>query len=488
MECSLCCENINKSTRKEVKCIRCNYIMCLMCYRRYLLEYVGEPECPNPDCKFPYTIEFIRSVTPKVFYGHEYQNKLIDDLLSRERSLLPATQAAAERIRKQKEYRKKTKEIKKELDDNKQEKEYISSRIEEIHKEKNSSKTNKTILLDEQGYLIFRQVELYKEMKTKSDILADMKSKMKQYNDNTIIKSDERKQFIMKCPDENCNGFLSQAYKCGTCDKYFCSKCHTVKKDREDKNHICDTETVETIKLLKQDTKPCPGCSVPITKISGCDQMWCTSCHVAFSWNTCKIEKSIIHNPHFYEFQRQQNNGIAPRVPGDVPCYENLDFPDIIVENLLTTQNQTFKFFKNCVLLVRNIRGRILPNYADRIGAHDNLDLRIKYLINELDDKSWKRCLKLRQKKLEKNREIHLIFRMFITTVVDTMHNFILNNTVLLEDQIKRIRIYVNQQLHEIFLRYDKTVTPCITINYFLEYLDKRCSSTFEEKTYILPY
>ena len=76
----------------------------------------------------------------------------------------------------------------------------------------------------------------------------------------------------------------------------------------------------ESAKLIKQETKPCPTCGVRIYKISGCDQIWCVECKVAFSWKTGIIDKGVIHNPHFYEHMKNNNNGIAPRNPHDEVC------------------------------------------------------------------------------------------------------------------------------------------------------------------------
>ena len=47
--------------------------------------------------------------------------------------------------------------------------------------------------------------------------------------------------------------------------------------------------------------------------------MYCTVCHTPFSWRTGRKVFGTIHNPHFYQWQRDQNDGVAPRVPGGDP-------------------------------------------------------------------------------------------------------------------------------------------------------------------------
>ena len=101
----------------------------------------------------------------------------------------------------------------------------------------------------------------------------------------------KRKKFIRKCPDQECMGFLSTAWKCEICKKTVCSKCldWKITADPEQNHavaeHVCDENNVKTAALLKKDTKPCPSCGEQITKISGCDQMWCPQCKNAWSWN-----------------------------------------------------------------------------------------------------------------------------------------------------------------------------------------------------------
>ena len=76
---------------------------------------------------------------------------------------------------------------------------------------------------------------------------------------------------------EDCRGFLSENYKCDLCQQTTCPDCNEIMEE----GHTCDEEAVQSAELIKKETKPCPKCGIRIFKIDGCDQMWCTECHVA---------------------------------------------------------------------------------------------------------------------------------------------------------------------------------------------------------------
>jgi hypothetical protein len=57
-----------------------------------------------------------------------------------------------------------------------------------------------------------------------------------------------------------------------------------------------------TIKMIQKESKPCPNCNEFISKISGCDQMFCVHCGTAFSWKTGQVERGTIHNPHAHQY------------------------------------------------------------------------------------------------------------------------------------------------------------------------------------------
>jgi hypothetical protein len=275
----------------------------------------------------------------------------------------------------------------------------------------------------------------------------------------------EKRKFIRKCPVTDCRGFLSSQWKCEVCENKICHECNEIKNDE----HTCLPENVETMKLLKKDTKPCPKCGTMIFKISGCAQMWCPDCHTAFNWNTMVIEKGVIHNPHFFDFQRL--GGAVARNPGDIPC-----------GGIPTAQD----LYKACNLDVRRWRGFAPPEtkcifdfcqlvtHLERVemnnrrAEENNLELRLKYLSNDLSEDGYKNILQKNEKAREKTRDINNIIDMFVHTGSDILRQFV--NKDLSVEQIKEIIEnlinYSNDTLQVISKRYS-CVVPQINISTF---------------------
>ena len=141
----------------------------------------------------------------------------------------------------------------------------------------------------------------------------------------------QKSEFTYKCPVDNCNGFLNERFECGICDNKICRHCMEIKGEY----HECDEDKKETVKLLRQDTKPCPKCGELIHKLpNGCDQMYCIKCHTAFSWRTGQLERGHIHNPEYYRWMRENGRDI-PRNPLDViydPCgNEIIDYTSLLI-------------------------------------------------------------------------------------------------------------------------------------------------------------
>ena len=181
------------------------------------------------------------------------------------------------------------------------------------------------------------------------------------------------------------------------------------------------------MKLLKKDSKPCPSCGTLITKIDGCDQMWCTqpSCHTAFSWRTGKKVFGTIHNPHFIQFS--MHNGTAERNPQDVPCG---GLPDVYVffnnvRHYAKFHSLSSTLFDSFSLPIRGLR-HLIHVEEDRYRVTDvrdvNTDLRVKYLLNEIDDDKLATTIITRDTARMKKKAFHDIIVMTMHTGTDIMN------------------------------------------------------------------
>ena len=113
-------------------------------------------------------------------------------------------------------------------------------------------------------------------------------------------------QTSRRCAHDGCRGFLREDGTCALCEKQTCTICWVAESPGGE--HVCSASDL----LIAAETKPCPTCQVPIYRIDGCYQMWCTQCHTAFSWTTGQVEIGVVHNPHYLEWQRRQG-AVTPR-------------------------------------------------------------------------------------------------------------------------------------------------------------------------------
>lgn len=394
--CPVCMEDFTKQKYKPCTCSFCDYTCCLQCSKRYLLDTTTEPRCMS--CKRGFMREHLLTMFPASFIKGEYARHHQIILFERERCLLPQSQSNINTDTKIKTIEQKISFLRKQK---------LQAKKELRNTLDNPSTTDRNSVLKQWR----RQV---REINRR---ICDHKAEIFEVIVG-ICEDTTRPKQIRKCPSPECRGFLANN-KCNLCKTEVCPSCWEIVMPHTD--HVCNPDTIETVKVMKRDTKNCPNCTTPIFKISGCSQMWCTKCHVAFDWQTLKIETGVIHNPHYYEYQRTQNGGQAPRVRGDDNGQNAIpDVPTCLFHWSRLPHDVSDRLI-NIHLMVSHLCQDEIPRFPTVYDNQDNEDIRQQYLKQEICEERFKSTLQRRDKKQTLRREMRQIYEMFGNSVGDIL-------------------------------------------------------------------
>ena len=436
MTCPICIDKFNASTRAKCKCAYCDYETCRKCLQTYLLSIAEDAHCMN--CKKKWSREQVDGLVSKTFRNKDLKKRREELLFDKEKALLPASQAEVQRVRE-------------------------VNRLTTLRKELEEHKRS-----------------LYQQLREVADNLHDITRQVWRLERGTGMDPELniKKHFTIHCPKEDCRGYVSsENWECAMCNIKVCKDCHEVV---EHENHECKPDNIETAKILKKETRNCPGCSTMIYKIAGCNQMWCTQCHTSFNWVTGQVEKGIVHNPHFYEWQQQNGHLANQRNLGDIPCgglpsvsqitrllhqFRAMNgYMDKLVESNVLIEKKLYNIHRLAV----HIERVEMPTFRVNLET-DNLDLRVKYLMNEYTEEEFKFELQKREKKLHKKKEIYDVFEMYVFTVLDLFRNLTEEIKAYTEysqieawqKQVGQLQDFANTQFSKISKRYNCT-TPNI--------------------------
>ncbi len=310
----------------------------------------------------------------------------------------------------------------------------------------------KTLLPQAQAYY-----ENEKEKKNVRDEIKECKKKLKmlflKQNDLMHNKKIETKIFVKKCMNENCRGFLEEDWNCKLCSFETCKKCNTIKFE----NHECNSGDVETFKLIKKEIKSCPTCGMGIYKIEGCDQMFCTECATAFSWRTGKIETSRIHNPHYFEYLK--NNNITERNHLDFVCGREFDFTFFCLIIRKIKNNEIADWCRYICQRINHLISVDLRYYSNDDSKQKCLITRVKYISNDITEKQFKQRLHQINKKSLFKKEMADILDMFCKTTIDIFYRHIHTDNRFYYDKLKfeflKLLEYTNENLKIICENYN---------------------------------
>jgi len=343
-------------------------------------------------CRKEWNLDMMNKHFPKTFLREEYRKMRETILFEEEKTFLPPLQGEAERILSLRKCEKEQVEIQTRITKNQQNEDQMVRDQRIIHR-----------ALETEYGKVYQKIALLRNRKT------------------TVEKT-----FVMKCVMNDCRGFLSDKYVCGLCNVKICKDCHSQMNEM----HECNPDEVATITELKRTTKPCPKCQIPIYKTDGCDQMFCISCHTAFSWRTGNIEEGVIHNPHYFQALRE-GNIIDPRHRqqgecGPIPQY---NIVHSIIRNVALKEKKILEAYYQQIVHHRNVTLIDLGRLEDQHLLNYN---RVKYLTNEYDEKIFKqKIFVLNQRNLRKREERQImdsfvaigeeLFRMLTTENYQTI-------------------------------------------------------------------
>ena len=440
-DCGICCETYNNSTKAKVTCGHCNLDACKKCIRIYLLDTTSGAHCMG--CKNAWDRDFTQTSLNKSFYNGSFKTRRKELLFESEKARFPETMPAVENYKNIRVWKKE----------------------------------------EEEANIAIALVKIQ---------LSEMEIERKKLTNNIyraktgeIIDKKDGNTFIRKCPSDGCEGFLSSAWKCGVCDIWACAKCFEEKGYEKDAEHTCKADDLASAELIKKETKGCPSCGTRIFKISGCDQMWCTACHIAFSWRTGLRVNGVIHNPHFYQFQREGGNPVIQNPGaqncGGMPTYFQIrdrrraihhhsifiKWHLIAIENL-QVNDDTYKRYKK--------RGRdyfegISRNTSDihRGGQHfqftildrfrqqcqqalDNKELRIKFICGEIDETQMKTQLMKKNTQHNKRQTLLHIYEL-MGVVYNESINGIHNAMLEFINETNLLKYTINQSIQDNLLQ-----------------------------------
>ena len=447
MTCSICFDDFNASTRKPIRCPidSCAKCACRSCYQTFLCgDDVSVPKCMFCNTQFTHS-QLLHIGLTKSFIQGEFAKHQHDILFAQEQAMLPAAQAAVAHDR-------------------------IIQGIDAQIK------------------------DILAQIKQLLAIKADLtRTKFQLQRQDPTLDMHQAAQFIHRCADSNCNGFVSSAWKCATCDKHTCAHCRELKAARDDPLHICNPDSVASVALLKHDTKPCPNCKVLVHKTEGCDQMFCTQCKRLWSWNTGRFETRG-HNPHYLQWMRDNHAGGMPRDPDDVLCGREIDHHflrhlhnriehtlqhtlihlPLHEHNSLSTQfHNVYNFFGS----IPHLRFHDLPRFnADRNAI--NLNARKAFVSNDITIARFKLTIRRNHLLAIKNENIAQILHAVIQATTDIAFRFqhMLShtahiNTLIIQsfhNELSNLKALANQEISAVHNDFNSSPRQLVLFsNYF---------------------
>ena len=221
------------------------------------------------------------------------------------------------------------------------------------------------------------------------------------------------------CHYNQCNGHLNQTNFCDICENYTCPDCKGVYHT----DHECDSLNKASVSHIINNCKECPVCKVQITKIEGCNEMWCTQCKSSFDWKTNKIIKLThrFHNPHYFEY----NNAKIVLLNEQLNSVSFAQLRSILIKNEkeLSKELHTLNIISNVLNIKKNCSEMIyvVNNLTVDISINNEEGLKRAYLMGSLSEESIRRILVRKNVSNSKKKQTIIIMIQYLTSASELL-------------------------------------------------------------------
>ena len=452
--CDICLSPFTAVLRKPIPCPSCQKEVCKQCLKQYILSTTDDPNCPH--CKHAYDRMFLQTNLSKLYMNTTYATHRAQILWRREESFLPTTQIKAERVRRGLNY---WEEVIKPIET------YRAS----LYKQVQELQTQiQQVSGEVQWHYQDRQRLLNGEQTRAEAGLAGRPGAEEE--------AKQRRTFTRKCTSEGCHGWLSSAWKCGLCDNYTCHDCYAIKGKIHDADHTCNKDDLETAKLIRASSKPCPKCGEAIEKSEGCDMMFCTTCHTPFSWKTLQIiTRGSVHNPHYFEWRNRVGAGAAggahaaePLPCGGMPT-DNFMFKKVGQSADYVLSATTREAIGRRFRVTSHIENVVAPDYANHTEVQNTEQYRIKYLLNQMTKEQIESILQKQETTRERHKAIRDVLDTYLVAAAEQFRIVAENTTEeaarTVNANLDQLRDFINETLRNVHKYYGCTV-PVIMNNW----------------------
>lgn len=408
-DCSVCCES---GVKKLFHCPHCNFDACKNCWETFLTT-TKDPMCLS--CSHILTYSDLYSIFSRQFVDKVVIPYRRDVLFQKQRASITDTNFI---LFKERQIEK----IKKEIANVSTEMSSLTKAIKRSTNEMDRESLQNQKRLKEDSYVILHQLEMQMNYLPRKNVRS--------------------------CANPSCShsGFICSETgdKCGECGKRTCPSCEVLLDEESSSPHQCSSEDRETLGVLSTQTKKCPGCDARIEKIDGCSQIWCSQCHTTFDWDTLEMERSVLHNPHFYEYQRKFYGGDLPSLPGSktfIPYAHEVIYrwsQQCRDDNFLFQALTTERDFLESIELFE------LPVMSHEFDVVDFPIVRKRFVQGKMKETTFKKFLSRKEKEQQKS----VAERRIIEKLLETCGKHIANSAHGILD--------LHEAIASLFEEYDK--------------------------------